>query len=272
MSRAGSGSTGSRPWRSRPKAARADGARAVMARACSTRGRPGRAVASAPHRDGGAQRVHGVRVGRQVAQPGEDAVVQRCAGQVRLGGPTVGPEQLGDLGERALAHELSDGIATVEEPAVVAVDEGQARSPPRRRPGGRASTVGRPAVVMAAKSSVRAARRGRDVVAPVGVALARRRVARALRRTPASTSTPAAHGSMARAPSPAASSTARMPSASDGDRVAALPGVERRRQDAVVGGQADDDDTRSRRPRAGGSSSSVAMVSPLTGSRIVKPL
>ena len=67
----------------------------------------------------------------QVAQAGQDAIVERRAGQVRLGGPVVGPEQLRDLGEGALAHEIADGIAAVEQAAVRAVDEGQARSPPR---------------------------------------------------------------------------------------------------------------------------------------------
>ena len=42
-----------------------------------------------------------------------------------FGQPLVGPQQVGDLGEAAFAHELSDGIAAIEQPAIRAIDEGK---------------------------------------------------------------------------------------------------------------------------------------------------
>ena len=44
---------------------------------------------------------------------------------MRLRQPLVGPQQVGDLGERAFAYEFPDGVAAVEQPAVSAIDEGK---------------------------------------------------------------------------------------------------------------------------------------------------
>ena len=54
-----------------------------------------------------------------------DGRLQRRARQVGLGQPLVGPEQVGDLREGALAHELPDGVAAIEQPSVGAIDEGK---------------------------------------------------------------------------------------------------------------------------------------------------
>ena len=59
----------------------------------------------------------------QVTKPGKHVVIERGAGQVRLCGPLIDPQQLRDLGEVALAHKLADGISAVQQPAVGAVDK-----------------------------------------------------------------------------------------------------------------------------------------------------
>jgi hypothetical protein len=40
-----------------------------------------------------------------------------------LGQPFICPQEVRDLGEAAFADQLADGIATVEQPAVGAIDE-----------------------------------------------------------------------------------------------------------------------------------------------------
>ena len=89
--------------------------------------RPQRAVHGAPRRDRGAQRIHRAGGRWQAPQDVEHLRGERGAGEVRIGLPVAGPEELRDLRVRAALDELADRIPAVLEAPGLAVDHRQRR-------------------------------------------------------------------------------------------------------------------------------------------------